>query len=117
MVEDEDAVRSLIRKVLESNGYTILEASGPVQALLLCEQYEMPIHMLLTDVVMPQMSGCELAEHLARSRPDMKILYISGYTDNAIAHLGVLEPGVPFLQKPFTPDRLARKVRETLDAV
>jgi two-component system cell cycle sensor histidine kinase/response regulator CckA len=83
--------------------------------LLICEQHKDPIHLMLTDVVMPRMSGRELAERLAPLHPEMKVLYMSGYADNAIIHLGVLEEGVNFIQKPFTLDGLARKAREVLD--
>ena len=115
LVEDEEAVRGLARQVLEMNGYTVLEAGHGGEALLLSEQHQAPIHLLVTDVIMPHMNGRELAERLAGLRPEMKVLYISGYTDQAIAHHGVLEPGLFFLQKPFSPFALARKVREVLD--
>ncbi len=117
LVEDEDGVRDLARELLESCGYTVLEAGLPTEAILLAEQHAGLIHLLVTDVVMPRMSGSRLAATLALVRPEMKVLYISGYTDNAIVHHGVLEPGTPFVQKPFTPATLARKVREILDAV
>ncbi len=116
LAEDEPGVRSLAKFVLESNGYMVLEAKNGGEALLLCEQYEGPIHMLVTDVVMPQLSGPKLAERLLALRPKMKVLYLSGYTDDAIVHHGVLNSGTPFLQKPFTPASLALKVREVLDS-
>ncbi|MGD0205890.1 MAG: ATP-binding protein, partial [Dehalococcoidia bacterium] len=116
LVEDQSEVRSLVREVLEANGYTVLEARNGEDALLVAEQHKGPIHLLLTDVVMPGMGGRELAEHLASSHREMKVLYASGYTDDAIVHHGVLEPGMAFLQKPFTPEALARKVRAVLDA-
>jgi two-component system cell cycle sensor histidine kinase/response regulator CckA len=117
LAEDADVVRDLARLALLQSGYTVLEARTGEEALLICERHEGPIHLLLTDVVMPGgMSGRQLAERLATLRPGMKVLYMSGYTDNAIAHHGVLEPGMAFLQKPFTPASLAHKVRETLDA-
>lgn len=116
LVEDEDGVRSLVRGILEAGGYKVLEANRPLRAWATCQQFEGPIHLLLTDVVMPQMNGPDLAEKLKSLRPDTKVLYMSGYTDGAILHHGVLEPGTPFLQKPFTPDVLARKVREVLDS-
>ncbi|MBI1940202.1 MAG: response regulator [Acidobacteria bacterium] len=115
VVEDEEAVRSLVRRVLESKGYAVLTASTAEEAARLCEQQEGKISLLLTDVVMPGMSGRKLAHHLGFSRPEMKVLYMSGYTDNAIVHQGVLDPGTAFLQKPFTPDAVLRKVREVLD--
>ena len=91
-----------------------MAASG-AEALALAERHEGPIHLLLTDVVMPEMNGRELARHLASLRPEVRVLYMSGYADEAIARHGVLDPGTAFLQKPFTPDGLARKVREVLD--
>jgi PAS domain S-box-containing protein len=116
VVEDEEAVRSLVRRVLESNGYVVLTASTAQEAARLCEQQERKISLLLTDIVMPGMSGHKLAHHVGFSRPEMKVLYMSGYTDNAIVHQGVLDPGTAFLQKPFTPDAILRKVREVLDS-
>jgi two-component system cell cycle sensor histidine kinase/response regulator CckA len=116
VVEDDEGVRTLAREFLQMDGYTALEARHGEEALQVCEQHEGPIHLMVTDVVMPGMSGRELAEHLAPLRPEMKVLYISGYTDNAIVRHCVLEPGTAFLQKPFTTDALARKVRLALDA-
>jgi PAS domain S-box-containing protein len=115
LVEDEVRVRSLARRMLESEGYKVLEVPGGMEALLMASQHKGPIHLLLTDVVMPLMSGRELAERLAKQRPEMKILYMSGYTDDTVVRHGVLESGVAFLQKPFAPEVLARKVREVLD--
>jgi two-component system, cell cycle sensor histidine kinase and response regulator CckA len=113
---DEDAVRGLTREVLESFGYHVLEAARPEDAIIQCKEHPGPIHVLLTDVNMPRMSGHVLADHLKTLRPEMRVLYISGYTDDAVRRLDVLEPGMAFLQKPFAPDGLARKVREVLDA-
>jgi CheY-like chemotaxis protein len=115
LVEDAEGVRTLARHVLEKHGYTVLEASNGGEALLLCQHHSEPIHLLISDVVMPNMSGPHLAERLARLRPRMKVLYLSGYTDDAIIRHGVLTQDTPFLQKPFTPKALAAKVRETLD--
>jgi two-component system cell cycle sensor histidine kinase/response regulator CckA len=115
LVEDDEGARELARRVLGSLGYTLLEARNGQEALRLAADYRDSIHLLLTDVVLPGMSGKALAEQLARSRPGLKTLFMSGYTDNAIAHHGVLDPGVAFLQKPFGPRELARKVRAVLD--
>ena len=116
VVEDEAAVRVLVRRVLESNGYRVLEARHGAEALVICDEHKDPIHLLVTDVIMPEMSGKQLAERVSAQRPEVKILYISGYTDNAIVHHGLLEAGTNFLQKPFTPDTLVRKLRAVLDA-
>lgn len=115
LVEDSEAVRLLARLALERRGYVVLEANHPHDALGLLENFSDPVHIMVTDVVMPEISGRELAERLAPSWPGMKVLYISGYTDDAVVRHGVLEQGTPFLQKPFTPDGLAQKVREVLD--
>jgi signal transduction histidine kinase/ActR/RegA family two-component response regulator len=115
VVEDEEGVRSLVCETLKSKGYNVLDARGPSEALTIVEHYVEPIHMLLTDVVMPQMSGKELAKRLSTVRPGAKVLYMSGYTDDAIVRHGVLEAGTSFLQKPFVPSILLRKVREVLD--
>jgi PAS domain S-box-containing protein len=115
LVEDEDAVRALARTVLQTAGYHVLEARQGSEALALGEQHAGRIDLLVTDVVMPQMSGRDLADRLAALQPDFRVLYLSGYPVNAIAQHGVLEPGTAFLQKPFTPGQLARKVREVLD--
>ena len=115
VAEDQEAVRALACRVLREHGYTVLESGHPEDALRLASEHGGRIHLLLTDVVMPGMSGRELAERLSPSHPGAAVLYISGYTDNAIVHHGVLDAGTPFLQKPFTPATLARKVREVLD--
>jgi two-component system cell cycle sensor histidine kinase/response regulator CckA len=102
--------------MLHRLGYKILQASGGAEAIRLFEQHQGSIDLLLTDVIMPQMSGRELAERLKALRPSLKVLYISGYTDDMLAHHGVLESNVFLLQKPFAPDELAIKLRELLDA-
>ena len=117
LAEDEEAVCSLVRGVLESRGYDVLETKGANDALEIGERHKKHIHLLLTDVVMPQMSGKELAEHLAPLHPETKVLYMSGYADHAVVQHGLLNPGTVFLQKPFTPAALARKLREVLDSV
>jgi CheY-like chemotaxis protein len=116
LVEDSEGVRSLAKRALGRSGYTVLEAANPLVALGLLENFTDPVHVMVTDVVMPEMSGRQLAERLAPEWPSMKVLYVSGYTDDAVVRHGILEEGTPFLQKPFTPDCLARKVREVLDA-
>jgi CheY-like chemotaxis protein len=115
IVEDEDEVRKLISKMLERQGYAILETSSGEEALLACGKCEGPIHLMLVDVIMPGMSGSELAKALKPLYPEIKILYMSGYTDDAIVRHGVLEKGVNYIQKPFTLEGLGRKVREVLD--
>jgi CheY-like chemotaxis protein len=114
LVEDEDAVRALAREVLRRHGYVVLEARHGVDALRTAERHPDPIHLLITDVVMPHLSGRDLAERLAPLRPGMKVLFMSGYTDQAVMHRH-LTPGAAFLQKPFTPEIFARKVRRILD--
>lgn len=115
IVEDDEAVRKLAVKALERKGYRVLVSQHAEEALNLCKQCKEPIHLILTDVIMPQMSGRHLAESLKEVRQDFKVLYMSGYTDDAIVHHGVLEKGMNFIQKPFTIDGLASKVREVLD--
>ncbi|HUE74875.1 MAG TPA: response regulator [Pirellulaceae bacterium] len=115
LVEDAEHVRSLARLALQKKGYQVLEAGHPHEALRMLETFPDPVHILVTDVVMPAMSGRQLAERLAADWPGMKVLFISGYTDDAVMRHGILEKGTPFLQKPFTPDALAQKVREVLD--
>jgi len=114
LVEDEEVVRELVGGIFAENGYRVLVASHSEEAFLVSGHYEGPIHLLVTDIVMPGMSGRELAERLASSRPKMKVLYLSGYTDDAVIRHGVKVESMPFLQKPFTPDVLLCKVRETL---
>jgi PAS domain S-box-containing protein len=115
LVEDDDPVRVVAMAILRRQGYRVIAARSAGEALLLFEQDPSKVHLLLTDVVMPKMSGPELARRLAKQRPDMKILCMSGYTDDSIVRHGVLEATVSYLQKPFTSDTLARKVREVLD--
>jgi response regulator RpfG family c-di-GMP phosphodiesterase len=106
----------MVSKVLQNKGYRVLEASHGNAALEVCDKFEGPIHLMVTDVIMPQMSGRELAERLALMRPEMQVLYMSGYPDNTIVQHGVLEPGTAFLQKPFTINALELKVREILNS-
>jgi PAS domain S-box-containing protein len=115
LVEDEDQVRTLAREILSRCGYQVIHARNAGEAVLLAERHAGPIHLLLTDVIMPQVGGAELARRLSTQRPEMKVLYMSGYTDNTIVHHGILDPGIAFLQKPITPEALTQKVRSTLD--
>jgi two-component system, cell cycle sensor histidine kinase and response regulator CckA len=114
LVEDEDAVRALAREVLRRHGYAVLEARHGVDALRIAERHGDDIHLMITDVVMPHMSGRDLAQRLSAVRPRMKVLFMSGYTDHAVVHRD-LTPGTAFLEKPFTPDIFAHKVRHVLD--
>jgi CheY-like chemotaxis protein len=116
LVEDEQMVRSLTRHILELCGYTVLEAQNGVEASAIFEKGERRIDLLVTDVVMPLMGGRELAERLAQTHPQLRVLFTSGYTDDAVVRHGVIEAGTNFVQKPFTPNVLARKIREVLDA-
>jgi len=116
LVEDEEVVRNLVREILEGNGYSVIEARNGAEALDLGRNFAAPIHLLVTDVVMPKMSGKELAERLVTIHRETRVLYMSGYTDGAIGHHGVLDPHTELLQKPFTFDALAQKVRKVLDA-
>ena len=115
LVEDDDEVRALTRETLDGHGYAVIPAGDPVEALRLAGSHSGPIHLLVTDVVLPQLSGRGLAERLAPEHRDLRVLYMSGYTDDAIVRHGMLEEGTAFLQKPFTPHTLLRKVREVLD--
>ena len=117
VVEDEEAVRQLAARTLFVRGYTPLVAHTGEEALRLSEQHPGPIHLLLTDVVLPRMSGSRLAETLLATRPELRVLYMSGFTESAIVHHGVLQPGTDFIQKPFTPHALAVKLRDVLAGV
>lgn len=114
LVEDEDGVRALSRYTLQQCGYTLLEASHGEEAIRVATNYREKIHLLVTDVVMPGMGGRILAERLLSLHPEMKVLYLSGYTDDAVVRHGILHEEVNFLQKPFSPNALAHKVRDVI---
>jgi two-component system cell cycle sensor histidine kinase/response regulator CckA len=116
LVEDEEIVRKLIRDTLRRSGYTVVEAQDGVEAMHICERRSEPVDIVVTDVVMPNMTGPELIERLAPAQPQLKVLYVSGYTDGRVASRGQLGSATDLLMKPFTPNLLARKVRELLDA-
>ena len=115
LVEDEEAIRHLVRDILTRWGYEVLEARAGEEALSACARHLGRIHLLLTDVLMPRMSGRDLAKRVQGSRPEVKVLFVSGYPDDTTFPEG-LDPGAAYLSKPFTPDALVRKVRELLDA-
>ena len=116
VVEDEEAVRRVIGLSLGLHGYRVLEVTDGSEAIAICERGEPPIHLLLTDVVMPDMNGRELAERLTAQRPDTKVLYVSGHTEDAVLSHGVETGEMAFLQKPFRADTLVRKIREVLES-
>ena len=115
VVEDVEAVRAVTRRMLERYGYRVLEAADGEAAIRLAANSAEHIHLLLTDVVMPNVSGRDLAEMFAKTFPSSKVLFMSGYTDDAIVRHGILQEGIAYLQKPFTPESLASKVRAVLD--
>jgi two-component system cell cycle sensor histidine kinase/response regulator CckA len=117
LVEDEEMVRGFARSVLQMNGYSVLEAASAEEALGVAADHAAPIALLLTDVVMPRMSGRELAERFAELRPDTRILFMTGYTDDVVVRHGVTQTGAHLIEKPFSPASLTRKVREILEAV
>jgi len=116
LVEDQVDVRKLIERILRRQGYSVLAADDGHHARTLAREHDGPIHLLLTDVVLPGSSGRQVAREVLAERSDVRVLYMSGYTDDAIVNHGVLEPGLAFIQKPFAGDSLLRKVREVLAA-
>jgi two-component system cell cycle sensor histidine kinase/response regulator CckA len=116
LVEDDTTVRAVVRAILSSRGYDVIDGGDAAQALTMCRDTKKTIHLLLTDVVMPRMSGRELAVRVAEMRPGIRVLYMSGYAEDNIVHHGVVEEGIAFLQKPITPTALTHKVREVLDS-
>ena len=115
LVEDDPGVREAARRIFEKSGYNLLVAEDGKSALRIVEEYPNPIHIMVTDVVMPGMSGKELSDRLSPKYPDMKVLYMSGYMDEAIEHHGVINKGLHIAEKPFTRDSLLSKVRSVLD--
>ena len=115
LVEDDQAVRTIARISLQTQGYTVLEADGGAEAIRQAETYPGEIHLLVTDVVMPEMGGRQLLDAVRQHRPALKVLFMSGYTDDAVLLHGVIEATDAFIQKPFTPLSLARKVRDVMD--
>jgi DNA-binding NtrC family response regulator len=115
LVDDDDQLRGTIRAILRRQGYTVLEAGSPGDALLISEQCSETIDILLCDIVLPHMSGPELAKRLIAARPRIKLLFMSGYTETSVQSLALVEYQVEVLQKPFTPQKLADAVRRTLD--
>jgi two-component system, cell cycle sensor histidine kinase and response regulator CckA len=116
LVEDQEEVRRVAHRILTRYGYHVIDTRNAGEALLTCEQYPRTLHLLLTDVVMPLLSGRQLAERLLKVRPQLRVLFMSGYTENAIVHHGILDAGIEYVQKPLVPEVLARRVREVLDA-
>ena len=116
LVEDEGQLRVLARDILRGAGYTVFDAPNAAEAIKASQRHAGPIHLLVTDVVMPHIGGRELARRLGADRPRMRVLYMSGYTDDAIVQHGIVDPSIAFLPKPITPDTLLGKVRETLDS-
>jgi CheY-like chemotaxis protein len=117
VVEDDAALLQVTHRSLEEGGYAVLVARSPAEAVQICETHPAPIHLMVTDVIMPGMNGARLASHFSARRPEMRVLYVSGYTDDVIARHGVLESGLAFLQKPFSPKALVRRVGEVLATV
>ena len=116
LVEDEESVRNIVARVLRQIGYTVLIANDPQDALHIIKQYKGTIKLLLTDIVMPRISGIELADHVRRDYPEIRVVYMSGYTDMDIVKQASLDSDTIFIDKPFSPERLAHTIRDTLDS-
>ena len=116
LVEDEDMVRNLVNRALTRNGYTVLKAEDGMQAIQCMESCKDEVRLLITDVVLPKMSGREIADVMTAVRPNLKVLFMSGYTDNAIVHHGILDEGINFIQKPFSTKDLLKRIRSILDS-
>src|SRR5690606_36212178 len=114
VVEDEPSLRELLQRCLARRGYRVMAATMPAEAIRIAEDHEGPLHLVITDLVMPGMSGQALADRLTSVRPETRVLFMSGYTDDSVVDRRILEGGAPFLQKPFTPDAVVAKVRELL---
>jgi DNA-binding response OmpR family regulator len=117
LVEDETSLREMLREVLETNGYSVLGARDGAEALRMAAAHGGPIQLMVTDVIMPGMTGPRLADLFAPTRPGMKVLFVSGYSDESVTRYGLIAPGRAFLSKPFGPEVFLRRVRESLDAV
>jgi CheY-like chemotaxis protein len=117
VTEDDNAVRAIISLTLSNRGFTVIEAAGGFEALQKCEAHKGPIHLLVTDLMMPKMGGRELANHLSLLRPGLEVLYMSGHTEETVTTRGSLEVGMHFIQKPFTMEKLTTTIREILDQV
>ena len=116
IAEDEDSVRTLIEEILQTHGYNVLSAANGSEATLMSERHKGPIHLLVTDIIMPQMSGPELARHMTIQRPGMKVLFLSGYANDSILEQNSIVSGGSFLQKPFSPETLTLKIREIIES-
>ncbi len=117
VVEDESVLRNLLRRILGNHGYTVIEAANGEEALQQLEQHQGEVHLLITDMVMPSMGGEELVERLKRSGKELKVLFMSGYTDTPVTEKHLIEPGLAFIQKPYTPNEILQKVRQVLDKI
>ena len=116
VIDDETHIVNMVKQILAEQGYHIISATNPREALILSDQYAKPIDMLLTDIIMPELNGPDLVRMMRQKRPTLKVLYMSGYANNAATQIGVLKPNTAFLQKPFTSEILTHNIRKVLDA-